>query len=186
MMKNMKQILNVVLPICVVLAVLVAIGASIVQRIEYLKSGISAYEIDNFKQYRESFDIVADKLLTQYSIENEKNIIQSMMIKALVQDKWNITCVTNKNERYTVSVTLSDEEKKAYAKVSEAFQHCGGLYFVKLTKDQVAFACTSVRYAVIRVNSSSAPKYLLNPDETYGSYFRKLSGKWYQGIETNY
>ncbi len=156
------------------------------------KSGISQYSIDDdtFNSNKKHFETVCHRLWECYGDESKKNEIEYIRVN-LQSDLWELTCITDEGEEYTVNVTPSEKEGKASSKVREAFMTVGvdnyhGLSSVVVTTKQISFIGNECPYAVIRVKGFfSRPSFLLKPDEDRKTFCNRLSWYWYEGVETD-
>lgn len=179
-----KQLIGKIVFTILLVLIIISLSFSLVHRIRYLKSGISSYEITNFKKYKDSFDIIADTLRLHYCKEDEKYNISHMIVESMTAEQWIISCVVD-SEQYQLIIKPSVEEIHALQEVQTAFNssHDGGLYFIKVMKNQITFASSFAPYAIIYVDNSHVPDFILSPDELHEHiFFEKLSYKWYQGI----
>ena len=161
----------------------------IVQRIHHYKSGIWECEISDFKKLKKSFDLVSDKLWECYFEEKEKNNIEYLYADGFSKEALRYVCIVNDKEQYTVSVDLTEDLGQAFMMIYDAFLKKNkyyGLHSIRVHEEQVSFMAERYPYyAVIRVTGSSRPNYLVSPEDDFEFYVEKITGNWYQGIQTS-
>lgn len=182
-----KQILVRILLLFGIVLTMIGFVQCTVGRIRYMKSGLSQYVIADFKKdYKESFEIVSDKLYEMYCEEKKKNNIEELCLLRLCPDEWTIKCYIGEKKTYHIVIELTEELKQATKMVSQAFSHVypdayGEEPRVKARNNRVDFYAGNVPYIVIRTMDYSRPDYLYSPDEDDEVYIKKITRGWYHG-----
>ena len=141
------------------------------------KSGISYYQVQDFKQSKKDFKTVAKELIDIYNEERSNNSeLESIKVFQSVGGI-ELECKTD-TETYMLTKTMSEEYLNAEDAVRTALsdEHIRGLFSIKVTSDTVTFNTYSP-YSVVYTKNGA------RPDTSREAFIDRLSFHFFQKLE---
>lgn len=181
MSKKKKLIIFAVLSVIVLFLGTFCVFRNIYNEIQRFRYDV-IYQKDDFKTKKDSFEIVANKLVAFYDEEKSNNPeLERILIVASPSDVWTLECKTKSDKEYTLEKAATDQSVNAFGEVSRFFlgSEQQSLLFIKVTDDRVIFL-SNRPCAMVYTRNGARPKYIVSENETYESVFvEKFSSKWF-------
>ena len=129
----------------------------------------------------DDFQTVADKMISVYGQEKERNPdLDSMHIDFCPGKELQLSCRDDKDKTYSVTYSVSEEEQKAFKNVYALFLYDNDgrhLYLISVDDRCVKFI-TTYSYRVYYSIDGRKPEIVSNADY----YIERLSKGWYQVV----
>jgi hypothetical protein len=180
--KKAKGILIAAVCLCLVAAVIFAIGLELYRSYNRLAYNLYKYQVKDFKSNKAAFNIVAQKVLALYDeAYSQNNDIQCLVVLSL-GDTWKLSYLegTDFGEGVTAWYEATQEEQDAYHQASSLLAKTAtGICMIRVWSDRVVFY-TETPYVIVYMRQGGKPKDVSMGSMYSSFYAEKLAFKWYE------
>ena len=169
--------IEIAIIIFVVLLVIASVVIFAFRRVEYHKSGMAAYTIEDFSKYKEDFNVISNKA-NELFLKYSQNYDTQKIVITQGADGLIVSFLDMKFEE-----PLSPKEKISYQKVMKACnskEYLHGLASVDASQYGVEFRTWS-RYSIVNVSRNKTVENIIEERSLSKSYYtHRLTQRWYE------